>query len=388
MKNENLIAVSTDGASSMLGSENGFVTFLKNDLPNLIGTHCIAHREALAASDASKKIPEFLFVEKLANKVYSWVGNSAKINNELISLLEVMELESLQVLQIHGIRWLSRGQVVERLVTLMPAILSMWKKERKNSWYHKARIFSVQFCLNMLADVLIELNKLNRKFQEDNIDVTTLGITIDHTLNTLKRYFCRPDSFADGATYLSKFLEDSRDGFLESIDKEGITHRHDLLYIPIPDEHMSQPMATRIDGSLDSCIQLTRNYVQVLIESFNSRFPDLHLFNAARLFSPCHYPSDLYVRETNAKQWLERLFSHLQHKLCNEGDNVPFFDIAACKIELYEFIDVLHLNGERFPMKDAWKVFSQIKDWHSRYPNMLKLWQAILVIPASTVACE
>jgi len=109
LQNENLIAVSTDGASSMLGSENGFVTFLKNDLPNLIGTHCIAHREALAASDASKKIPKFLFVEKLANKLYSWVGNSAKRNNELIYLLEVMELESLQVLQIHGIRWLSRG---------------------------------------------------------------------------------------------------------------------------------------------------------------------------------------------------------------------------------------------------------------------------------------
>ena len=103
MKNEKLIAVSTDGASSMVGCENGFVTLLKNDLPNLIGTHCIAHREALAASDASKKIPEFLFVEKIANKVYSWVGNSKKRNNELISLLDIMEIESLQVLQIHGI---------------------------------------------------------------------------------------------------------------------------------------------------------------------------------------------------------------------------------------------------------------------------------------------
>jgi hypothetical protein len=106
-----------------------------------------------------------------------------------------MELESLQVLQIHGIRWLSRGQVVERLVTLMPAILSLWKKERKNSWYHKARIFSVQFCLNMLVDVLMELNNLNKKFQEDNVDVTSLGITIDHALNTLKRYFCRTRFF-------------------------------------------------------------------------------------------------------------------------------------------------------------------------------------------------
>lgn len=80
MKNEKLITVSTDGAPSMVGCENGFVTLLKNDLPNLFGTHCIAHREAFAASDASKKILEFLYVEKIANKVYSWVGNSAKIN--------------------------------------------------------------------------------------------------------------------------------------------------------------------------------------------------------------------------------------------------------------------------------------------------------------------
>ena len=80
---------------------------LKNDLLNLIGTHFTTHREALVASDASKKIPELSFVEKIANKVYSWVGNLAKRNNKLISLLEIMELESLQVLQIHGILWLS-----------------------------------------------------------------------------------------------------------------------------------------------------------------------------------------------------------------------------------------------------------------------------------------
>ena len=53
----------------MVGCENGFFILLKNDINNLIGTHCIAHREALATSDASKKIPELLYVEKIANKV-------------------------------------------------------------------------------------------------------------------------------------------------------------------------------------------------------------------------------------------------------------------------------------------------------------------------------
>ena len=92
--------------------------------------------------------------------------------------------------------------------------------------------------------------------------------------------------------------------------------------------------------------------------------------------------------ETNAKHWLERLFFHLQYKICSECANVPVFDIATCERALYEFIDVLHLNGERFSMKDAWRVFSQAKDWHLRYPNMLKLWQSILVIPTNIVACE
>ena len=71
LKNEKLIAFSTDGASSMVGCENGFVTLLKNDILNLIGTHCTTHCKALGASHASKKIPKFLYVENIANKVYS-----------------------------------------------------------------------------------------------------------------------------------------------------------------------------------------------------------------------------------------------------------------------------------------------------------------------------
>ena len=62
LSNERLIGVSTNGASSMVGSENGFVTFLEKDIPNLVGVHCIAHHEALATSDASKSILELLLL--------------------------------------------------------------------------------------------------------------------------------------------------------------------------------------------------------------------------------------------------------------------------------------------------------------------------------------
>lgn len=71
--------------------------------------------------------------------------NSTKRNSQVITLQELMQLETFQALQIHGDRWLSRGQVIDRLVVLMPPILTLWKNERKDSWYDKARIFSVNF---------------------------------------------------------------------------------------------------------------------------------------------------------------------------------------------------------------------------------------------------
>jgi hypothetical protein len=107
------------------------------------------------------------------------------------------------------------------------------------------------------------------------VDVTSLGTSINHTLNTLKIYFRRSDSFAEGAIHLTKFLQDSKDGFLENVDKEETIHKHDLLYILIDDEKMSQLMETCIDGSFKSCIQITRNYV---------------------------------LRENNTKHWIERFF--------------------------------------------------------------------------------
>ena len=48
LSTERLIGVSIDGASSMVGNENGFVTFLKKYVPNIVGVHCITHRESLA----------------------------------------------------------------------------------------------------------------------------------------------------------------------------------------------------------------------------------------------------------------------------------------------------------------------------------------------------
>ncbi|KAH7331845.1 hypothetical protein KP509_20G053200 [Ceratopteris richardii] len=250
---QKLIRIATDGASAMIGSEIGMISFLKKDCPSLIAIHCIAHREALAIADASKGFANLLNVEKLANKVYSWINNSSKRNKELMELLELMELDANRVLQVHSIRWLSRGQVMIRLVSLMPAILTLWKKDKMQDWYMKGCNFVTLFCLHLLADVLKVVNALNQKLQEDIIDLTSISTTIDITIRKLYRTYINCENFGNGSFYLTAFLNCSRYGYLELKDSDGCLYRHELIY--------DAEMRIHMDGVLQRCIMMGKNYV-------------------------------------------------------------------------------------------------------------------------------
>jgi hypothetical protein len=50
---EKLCGITTDEASIMVGSRNGATTQLKRKNPFVLSAHCIAHRLALASSQAA-----------------------------------------------------------------------------------------------------------------------------------------------------------------------------------------------------------------------------------------------------------------------------------------------------------------------------------------------
>jgi hypothetical protein len=49
-----LIDFGSDGASNMTGQKRGMVTQMKNDNPEMIGIHCLAHRLEVAFKDVIK----------------------------------------------------------------------------------------------------------------------------------------------------------------------------------------------------------------------------------------------------------------------------------------------------------------------------------------------
>ncbi|KAH7294328.1 hypothetical protein KP509_28G067100 [Ceratopteris richardii] len=103
-----LVGISTDGDSSMLGCRDGLVAKLSRHVPHLISVHCVAHREALAIIDACKSFPCLSYIDKIANKIYSWISASTVRHTDFQKLLEEMNIQILEVLQICDVRWLAR----------------------------------------------------------------------------------------------------------------------------------------------------------------------------------------------------------------------------------------------------------------------------------------
>ena len=52
----NIIACATDGAPAMVGRHRGFISYLKNAVPEVIAVHCVVHREHLVAKHLSDRL--------------------------------------------------------------------------------------------------------------------------------------------------------------------------------------------------------------------------------------------------------------------------------------------------------------------------------------------
>jgi len=151
--------------------------------PN-VNTHCVAHQEALVASDAFKVVWKLLILDDFGNKVYTWVGRSCIWQKELKSLMDLFDLLSLTILQFHSIHWLFQGQVLERIVYYMLAIFDVFKY-MSLIVINMLPLFNFNSCFHLVVDVLVELNKLNKKNQFDMVSISIVGCTFDASISIL-----------------------------------------------------------------------------------------------------------------------------------------------------------------------------------------------------------
>jgi len=158
---QKIVSVTTDGAPSMIGKNIGFIQQLKHSVQHsLIEFHCLIHQEVLCAKQGLKT---FSNVMPVVTKIVNFINARALNKREFAKLLEEIDSQYSGLLMYNNVRWLSRGQVLNRFVDLLEEI-KLFLHEKNNVFDKLSNIEwlnDLMFC----CDITQHFNELNKKLQ-------------------------------------------------------------------------------------------------------------------------------------------------------------------------------------------------------------------------------
>ena len=153
------MSVAAGGAPAMMGKHKGVLKLLKNDNPRMMAVHCIIQRENLAVASISRE------VNQLLEKVISVVNRikSRPLNERMFKqLCEEMEEGHIRLLLHTRVRWLSKGNCLERFVVLYDVILEFVGGREEFQFLNSSESKAL---ISYLADIFGKLNALNKELQ-------------------------------------------------------------------------------------------------------------------------------------------------------------------------------------------------------------------------------
>ncbi|XP_040275747.1 protein ZBED8-like [Bufo bufo] len=160
-------AVCSDGAPAMLGRKSGFGALVKADAPHIIVTHCILHRHALATKTLPPKLAEVL---KIVVECVNYVRNSALRHRIFRELCKEMGSEFEVLLYHSNVRWLSRGQVLNRVFAVRVE-LALFLQEHQHCHADCFKDSEFILILEYMTDIFAALNHLNQQMQGGGVNI-------------------------------------------------------------------------------------------------------------------------------------------------------------------------------------------------------------------------
>ncbi|CAI5502537.1 unnamed protein product [Closterium sp. Naga37s-1] len=272
--------------------------------------------EALAAKDAATEIPEFNVVDAQIRKTAEHLGRSSVDRNTFLHLQEEILKTNLEVQGIFAVRWLSRGDAVQRFCDVLPSLLWMWKEGNKKMW-RIGSSFKFHFMLYLLADVLDLLNILNLSFQRNRVDIAEVKNLVDKLKTKLAQRYIEPGAkFGCGTkSRLLKFLEahaKDRNMNVTGLNADG---ERVIEAFELHEEQLDPDDEDEGGSDLEACYDLGRRFAEALIKSLSKRMADLRHFDGVQFFVAASYP----YRRGDQDMWfssnMEQLLEMFNHKL-------------------------------------------------------------------------
>ncbi|CAI7871261.1 unnamed protein product [Closterium sp. NIES-53] len=157
-------------------------------------------------------------------------------------------------------------------------IVLLWEHNHKA--YEIVTCYKFQFCLFFLADILADMNDLNRCFQRREISKTIESTTDDLT----ERYLTTNKPFGgEGKSWLVKFLKVHKEGGgkqvrVRGVDGEGRPINH--LYTM----HERKLKGHKQGSTYADCVKLCRQFARDCVDNMNERLDDLVKLGPTKLF--------------------------------------------------------------------------------------------------------
>ena len=263
--------LSTDGARAMTGRENGFVAYMRKDNPYLIDIHCIAHRLALASSQAANNIPYLQKYKWFVISIYSYFSHSASRQTRLKELEQVLQDPVLKYRPLYEVRWLSMFQAVHAIRINLSSLLtfeSEWAEfsdPRARGILEEVTRFLFLATTHLLEDVLDVLKRLSKVFQKESVDFSIVPPLVESAICTIDGMKTTPGpllkSFFDEVTTAEGLATTFRGHAMKTVEQE------------------QRQFQNMVDKFVDSVVCNQR-----------ARFPNVDLISAMSILDPSNLP--------------------------------------------------------------------------------------------------
>nr|XP_015920285.1 general transcription factor II-I repeat domain-containing protein 2A-like [Parasteatoda tepidariorum] len=157
-----IVSVTTDGAPSMVGKKNGFISLSQTYVGHkILEFHCLIHQQALCAKSGLTSLDDVMtVVTKIVNLISSQALNKRKFD----ALLDEVNSVYNGLLMYNNVRRLSRGNVLQIFVDCLEEIRLFLQNERKIEQYRQLDVMWLSK-LMFFTDVCQRFNELNVKLQ-------------------------------------------------------------------------------------------------------------------------------------------------------------------------------------------------------------------------------
>ena len=371
---QKLISTGTDGASVTMGRIGGVVSLIKQQAPQVIPIHCVAHNLELAFSDTLKCNETMMSIKELLNGCWKHYKYSPKALRELREMAEAMEIKVGKPTKASGTRWVPH--LLRALTVLLQknfqAIVSHFEhtaeardssaemQGRGRNLSKKLKAYKFQLHLHLMWDILEEVSKISLIFQKDSISILQVKAEIERASQALENMRRRPGK------HLAAFQEEVGAGTVFKGVSLTRNNTDDRLFeqskasiITDAKQFLASRFEVFTSPVLKACGVITNN------KSWPKERNDLGLYGEEELVTVAQHfqavlRSNAFDLEVSKDQWL------------------------SLKLYCYDHKRIANLSQAEFCVE----VFNQVHPDELELSHMLMVVEICLAMAVSSSCCE